>query len=121
MSAAIAAYSLELAVEWLEAGRALIWSQVVSLRTPLDELHAHDSRLAAELRDVQQQLQKSASSSLQQETDQFTRLDGLLTANAEVDNHRRSVIAYDRLLKQIRALPGFEGFLRPKTFETLIS
>ena len=51
-----------LAIDWLEAGRSLVWSQLQSLRAPLDELKYYHPELANSLNDVQQQLQCSALS-----------------------------------------------------------
>ena len=36
----------ETALEWLEQGRCLVWSQLNNLRAPLDDLFAHDPALA---------------------------------------------------------------------------
>ncbi|KAG8728637.1 hypothetical protein FRC12_021606, partial [Ceratobasidium sp. 428] len=47
--AAILASRYDLAVEWLEQGRCLVWSQMLQLRTPLDSLHASYPELANEL------------------------------------------------------------------------
>ncbi|EDR11970.1 uncharacterized protein LACBIDRAFT_232120 [Laccaria bicolor S238N-H82] len=41
----------ETAVEWLEQGRCLVWSQINNLRTPLGDLRDHDSVLADDFSD----------------------------------------------------------------------
>jgi hypothetical protein len=38
----------ELALEWLEQGRCLTWSQLNNLRTPLNALSAHDPEIACD-------------------------------------------------------------------------
>ncbi|KZV67443.1 hypothetical protein PENSPDRAFT_611424 [Peniophora sp. CONT] len=120
VSAAIAAGALTQAVEWLDAGRALIWAQVLSLRTPLDELRASRPDLADLLQSVQARLQSSASSAFALDRDTFGRFAGI-TVSSSADRHRKAVIEYDNLMKKIRASPGFENFLRPKTIESLIA
>ncbi|VDB96018.1 unnamed protein product [Peniophora sp. CBMAI 1063] len=118
VSVATAAGALMLAVEWLEAGRSLIWGQVLSLRTPLDDLNDSHPRLAASLRRVQQGLLSSARTSFAPETLTVSEIPGL-TTNHAVDAHRALAIEHDGLLKQIRTCPGFEGFLLPKSFDAL--
>ncbi|KZV73113.1 hypothetical protein PENSPDRAFT_319493 [Peniophora sp. CONT] len=119
VAAAIAAGSFEQAVEWLEAGRALIWSQVLSLRTPLDELQERQPTLAKSLRDVQVQLQHTAPSSFALTHDTFDAVVSL-TTNPQADRHRGLAIEYDALLKKIRACDGFEDFLRPERYSSLL-
>ncbi|VDC01492.1 unnamed protein product [Peniophora sp. CBMAI 1063] len=118
VSAAIAAAALTLAVEWLEAGRSLIWAQVLSLRTPLDELNESYPELAKSLRRVQQGLRSSARSSFAPEMMIVSDVPGLAT-NQAADAHRALAIEHDDLLKKIRACPGFQDFLRPKSFDAL--
>ncbi|VDC05863.1 unnamed protein product [Peniophora sp. CBMAI 1063] len=72
VAAAIDASALPQAVEWLEEGRSLIWSQVLSLL------------------DVQKKLQLSSAA----------------------DRHRRLILEYEQLVKEIRACAGFEDFMR---------
>ncbi|KZV62713.1 TPR-like protein [Peniophora sp. CONT] len=119
VSAAITFGSLKQAVEWLEAGRVLIWSQILALRTPLDELHDSYPTLADALRSVQRQLQSSAHSTFSQDIETSSNIPGIMYSSA-AENHRSIAIKYDKLMKEIRGCPGFECFLRPKKFDTLI-
>ncbi|KZV66251.1 TPR-like protein [Peniophora sp. CONT] len=119
VATAISVGSLKQAVEWLEAGRALVWSQILSLRTPLDELRYVHPVLAETLSDLQCQLRRSAHASFAPESITFRGVDGI-TTNSAADHHRTLVIEYDDLLKSIRLQPGFEDYLRPKKFEALI-
>ncbi|KAJ7465619.1 CHAT domain-containing protein [Mycena latifolia] len=48
-SAAIKAHEYSKAVEWLEQGRSVIWGQLLSLRTLVDDLQRLHPKLAAEL------------------------------------------------------------------------
>lgn len=52
--------ALEQAVELLEEGRAVFWSQALKLRTPLDDLRQVHPDLAQGLQDVSQALERSS-------------------------------------------------------------
>ena len=61
-AAAAAAFQFgkpEMALEWLEQGRCLVWNQLTSLRTPVDDLRAHDQNLAEELLGVSRALENA--------------------------------------------------------------
>ncbi|VDB83369.1 unnamed protein product [Peniophora sp. CBMAI 1063] len=119
VAAAISAGSPVQAIEWLEAGRSLIWSQVLSLRTPLDDLQGSHPKLAESLHEIQTRLQLSAHITFAANPKSLREVPGLAT-NAAADRHRELAIEFDSLLNQIRSLPGFKGFLRPKRLDTLI-
>ncbi|KZV62798.1 hypothetical protein PENSPDRAFT_641751 [Peniophora sp. CONT] len=119
VSAAIDAGALGQAIEWLEAGRTLIWSQVLSLRTPLDNLKRSHPELAEPLQEIQQQLQSSAHSSFLPEPYSFGGIAGV-TINARADRHRQLAIERAALLKKIRSCTGFEDFLLPKRLNLLV-
>ncbi|TEB25863.1 hypothetical protein FA13DRAFT_1777263 [Coprinellus micaceus] len=91
------------ALEWLEQGRCLVWSQQSQLRTPLDELEGHDQRLAKRVDSVSKQLQ-CAQSSVRQI---------FFSAEDEAENRLHLAREWDVLLTQVRTIPGFEAFLRP--------
>jgi hypothetical protein len=55
---AIQSNDFETAVELLEAGCTVFWSQVLQLCTPLDEIKAVSPPLAEKLRDISQALDK---------------------------------------------------------------
>ena len=50
-----------MALEWLEQGRCLIWSQLNNLRTPLDTLFAHDPEIAGDMLRVSRALENAGS------------------------------------------------------------
>ncbi|KZV68449.1 hypothetical protein PENSPDRAFT_609979 [Peniophora sp. CONT] len=99
--AAIASGALRQAVEWLEAGRTLIWAQILFLRTPLDDIGDHHPDLARSLFDIQSELQRSGST--------------------VTDRHLEIVAAYESLMNQIRHCTGCKNFLRPRKLAGLIS
>lgn len=60
-AAAITAGNASLAVKWLEQGRSVIWGQLLRLRSPVDELRAHDERLADDLEQVTKALEQTST------------------------------------------------------------
>ncbi|KZV63933.1 TPR-like protein [Peniophora sp. CONT] len=113
VSAAIGAGALRHAIEWFEAGRALIWSQTLALRMPQDELQGQHPELAKSLQEIQQGLWHSNYGSGGLESHGDGGVD-------DAARHRQLAIQYDSILKRIRGSPGFEDFLRPKRFEALV-
>ncbi|VDB91778.1 unnamed protein product [Peniophora sp. CBMAI 1063] len=134
VNAAVAAFvdsrSRYQAIEWMEIGRSLVWSQLLSLREPLDALKEKHPRLAEDLEKVSLALQNSTNESRptshrsygpdSQMHDTANTLHGadhtiwkdIVTATSE-DTHRTLAIQYDHLLKDVRAKEGFQNFLRP--------
>ncbi|KZV74263.1 TPR-like protein [Peniophora sp. CONT] len=120
--AAIHARAFPQALEWLEAGRAFVWSQLLSLRTPLDELEERHPELAHALKDIHQELRGSASYDFPHaHLERGNAHEIIHTVDTSVaDRHRQLVIQYERIVTDARSCAGFEGFLRPKKFEALI-
>ena len=52
VNAAIHFGQFNLALEWMEQGRSIVWGQMVQLRTPLDELRQHHPNEANELEKI---------------------------------------------------------------------
>ncbi|KAG8779157.1 hypothetical protein FRC12_024611 [Ceratobasidium sp. 428] len=114
--AAILENRYDLAVEWLEQGRCLLWGQMLQLRTPLNILHASHPELANELCHL---------SSLLEDTGGLTQ-DYRSSMHEEPlrnDAHTHSKLAdkRDKLIDKIRLKPGFDDFLRPPKASTIIS
>jgi hypothetical protein len=118
-----AAAALELghpdrAVEWLEQGRCLVWGQLHTLRTPLEDLEARDSALAHRLRVVAQRLDSAGSSRAESRVgvpfaEKVTLEDA---ARAQLDLAKE----WEELLTTTRALPGFSSFLQPSPCSNLL-
>ncbi|KAI0298390.1 CHAT domain-containing protein [Multifurca ochricompacta] len=114
----------ERAIETLERGRALLWSEMRGLRISLDQLLGADSPLAEKFAAINHELEAltmSGSPSGSKEmvysgaesregTDAFGRL---------VMKQRKLLEERDALISQIQELPGFEGFLKTSSFDTL--
>ena len=117
-------HQLEEAIEVLERGRAVLWSEMRHLRTSIDQLLSADPvlghKFAAVNRDLEQ-LTKSVPPSHKLSMDGGTA-DGLRA----VDPFGRLVLEQRgllneraKLISQIQALPGFDSFLTSPSFETL--
>jgi len=91
----------EYAVELLEFGRCLMWSQLSETRSDLTRLQAADPALAVRLEAVRAQLDPASAP--------------LLTAGGAGDLTRLAR-EWDELLQQARSLPGLANFLQPVPF-----
>ncbi|KAJ7466000.1 TPR-like protein [Mycena latifolia] len=115
-SAAIAANQLSTAVEWLEQGRSVVWGQILSLRTPVDDLRKSHPDLADELVSYSTRLEAAglkSSALLGTGTGPSQSLQAVAQDSHALADKR------DRLLKRIRRLAGFETFLLPKPITEL--
>ncbi|KAF6742242.1 CHAT domain-containing protein [Ephemerocybe angulata] len=105
------------ALEWLEQGRCLVWSQLNNLRTPLDDLQEHDGALAKKIADVSNRLPGAGSSRDSSSLDM--PLSQKISLEAEARAHMELAREWDELLKTARAIPGFESFLKPLSCSSL--
>ena len=115
---------LDKAIETLERGRGLLWSEMRGLRTSIDQLRAVDLPLAEKFASVNQDLEAltmSISPSVwmndvntddEESMDPFGRL---------VVKQRNLLDERNNLIMQIQALPGFERFMTALSFDTLRS
>ena len=117
---------VEEAVETLERGRALLWSEMRHLRTSIDQLLEADPVLGHKFAATNQELEeltKSVPPSHKLSVD-----DGAADNLRAVDGFSRLLLKQrgllkqrDELILQIQALPGFDNFLTPPSFDTLRS
>lgn len=114
---AIAAGEYTRAVEWLENGRTLIWSQVLQLRTPIDDLRRLHPELATSFHRVSQALQSAVTPSSQNSL--TTASINARRMDMQAESSHSYAAQYQKLITQIRGLEGFENFLRPKTMSQL--
>ena len=116
----------EEAVETLEQGRALLWSEMRSLRTPMARLIDEDSLLAKRFAEISQELQTMAISvtpSGRPETE-----DGIARGGDGMDPFGRLVIKRQKLVEersvlisQIQGQPGSQDILVAPSFSALRS
>lgn len=105
------------AVEWLEQGRCLVWSQLNNLRTSFDILQEHNAELAEQLADVSKRLESAASS---QATYSTIGMAERILAHDAVRSHLNLAREWDNLLLTVRSIPGFESFLQPSPCSILL-
>ncbi|PVF90903.1 hypothetical protein CPB86DRAFT_504319 [Serendipita vermifera] len=113
-SAAISAEEYEKALEWLEQGRSIVWTQILQLRTPVDQLREVDPELADRLLRVSRLLDHGP-----QPTD-FSGRETLYT-EAEGRRYRALAIEWESIINQVRSLPDFKDFLRPPHLSQLMN
>ncbi|VDC02438.1 unnamed protein product [Peniophora sp. CBMAI 1063] len=138
VSAFIQSRSMYQAIEWMEAGRSLVWSQMSSLSMPLDDILPNEQpALASRLQGVlgklrlsgdlhHERLYKSQSpDDLQQASHGNEVAHEASVASeeytAEADRHRRLVVEYESTLKAIRSCPGFGNYMRPPEIKSLMA
>ncbi|KAH9055408.1 hypothetical protein EDB87DRAFT_1579876 [Lactarius vividus] len=116
----------EEAVETLEQGRALLWSEMRGLRTPMVQLIEEDLPLAKRFADINQELEALTTSVTPSGRPEMG--DGVGEGSDGMDPFGRLVIKRqklmeerDALISQIRGRPGLEGFLKTPSFTSLRS
>ncbi|KAG9096211.1 hypothetical protein FRC06_008904 [Ceratobasidium sp. 370] len=101
-----------LALQLLEQGRSVVWGQILKLRTPVDDLREVNTALADRLEEVALAIDHIG-----------TRLDrdGITSSYDEaVQTHHRLAEEWDELVERARKTLGFEKFLKPLEFTTLL-
>ena len=110
-------------VETLEQGRALLWSEMRGLRTPVTQLD-EDSPLARRFSEINQELEAftmSVTPSGRPEIEDGVAQDGTDPFGQLVIKRKKLVEERDVLISQIQSQPGMEGFMRAPSFTTLRS
>ncbi|KAG1809494.1 TPR-like protein [Suillus variegatus] len=113
-SCALRSGDVRRAVELLEQGRTIIWTQMARLRTPLDSLQScgdHAVTLMKKFRDLSSLLDKPPASHLED----TRRVD----VEAEETRYRRLVEDWNGTVEEIRKIEGFSRFLLPPLFSDL--
>ncbi|KAI0250825.1 TPR-like protein [Lactifluus subvellereus] len=126
-SYAIESRAYEEAIEMLEQGRALLWSGMRSLRTPLEHLREVDKSLADEFTEISQALEAIITTTHVRDfvqTSAGTDDDDVAigrkdTFARDLTEKRRLSEELDKVVLRIQALPGFEDFWRPVPFRHL--
>ncbi|KAH9162890.1 CHAT domain-containing protein [Lactarius sanguifluus] len=116
----------EEAVETLEQGRALLWSEMRGLRTPMVQLIEEDPPLAKRFTDINQELEALTTSITPSGRPEMgdgvgQGSDGMDPFGRLVVKQRKLVEERDALISEIRGGPGLEGFLKAPSFSTLRS
>ncbi|KAH9970656.1 CHAT domain-containing protein [Russula compacta] len=115
---------LKRAIETLERGRGLLWSEMRGLHTSIDKLRTVNLPLAKKFAAVNRDLEAltiSGSPAIGMEGGQVSGREGMDPVGCLVVKQRKLVEERDMLISQIRAQPGFDTFLIPPSFDTLRS
>ncbi|KAL5525289.1 hypothetical protein ACEPAF_9159 [Sanghuangporus sanghuang] len=129
-SYAIEKGDLARAIELLEQGRALLWSQMRGFRSPLERLSEADSALAVRLGNCSHALEALSTSSEPRSaiSDVIGGSNGIhaysgLQNQQSIDQMlvqvRQLSQEQEELIKEVRRIPGFEDFLQASPFEVL--
>ncbi|KAI0032115.1 CHAT domain-containing protein [Vararia minispora EC-137] len=113
---------LELAIEWLETGRSVLWADYSQLRPPVDGLRSQHPEVADRLERAAATLERrgwtSGPRTGQLDPDDQSSLP--FGASVADEAMQYSLAAeYEKVLEEVRALEGFQNFLRPKRFADL--
>ena len=115
---------LEQAVETLEQGRGLLWSEMRGLRMSIHQLRLVNLPLAKRFSAINNDLEAlttSSSAGIWQNEGQVDN-DELMDPFGRLVIKQRALVAErDTLIFQIQSLPGFETFLTTPSFDTLRS
>jgi len=112
---------LQKAVETLERGRALIWSEMRGLRSSIDQLQTSDPDLADRFSAINQDLEELTLTLPQINYSDVGGggLEGMGPFGRLIVRQQGLLDDRDRLISQIRARKGLESFLKPLSFDDL--
>ena len=114
---AIRSGKFDQAVEMLEEGRSIVWSQVLQLRTPLDDLRQVNPELAQQLQDLSRDLEQTSLRQVSRNVRDTEQ--GMMAIEAEATRFRQLHETRLETLGRVRALEGFEKFLLPQGLASL--
>jgi len=114
---------LQSAVETLERGRALIWSEMRGLRSSIDQLRASHPESADKLAAINQDIEVLTLTPAQNNYGDCEEegVEGMDPFGRLVVRQQGLLDDRDKLISQIRARKGLESFLKPPTFDNLRS
>ena len=112
---------LQEAMETLERGRVLLWSEMRGLRTSIDHVRMADPHLADELTAINRDLEiLTFSSSPNNDADRGdSEPEGMDPFGHFVVRRQRLLHDREKVISRIQALPGLDTFLKPPSFDTL--
>ncbi|KAH8978832.1 CHAT domain-containing protein [Lactarius akahatsu] len=117
----------EQAIEVLEQGRSLLWSEMRGFRTSIDQLRKANQEFADKLVEIDQQLEDLTTTTLKDQIGGFGKFPGVSFRDGKFEDglgrihkQQRDLLKLrDALISQIRKLPGFETFLGTPRFDTV--
>ncbi|CAE6486870.1 unnamed protein product [Rhizoctonia solani] len=110
----------DLALEWLEQARSVVWNQSLQLQNPLDDLHLAHPELADNIRSIAKELHSATIE--RNDGVSYVTPPGAHTPTLEeaTQRHRRLAEQYELSISKVRQLAGFENFLLPSTASKLL-
>ncbi|KAF8155885.1 CHAT domain-containing protein [Crassisporium funariophilum] len=128
-SNAIESGNLEIAVQLLEHGRAIMWSRLRGYRHPLDRLREINESLAKEFETLSLQLENHSTTIANRDSDtnhpspaEYVDPYGLfISSDTTVQVHQQLLLLekWNDIVTKIRSLDGFREFLQPIPFSSL--
>ena len=115
---AITSGQYEKAVELLEAGRAIFWSQALTLCTPMAVVLEVAPDLGDKLRHISIVLEQGSLRDVSRSL--FDTPQKVVSMEKEESNFRHLNNEWLATLEQVRQLEGFQDFLRPSQLSTLL-
>jgi tetratricopeptide (TPR) repeat protein len=105
-AAAISHEEYDKALEWLEQGRSIVWTQILQLRTPMDHLRDVKPNFAERLVQISRVLDQGL---------ELGPSPGRSTQPTEEQGQQYRALTREResIIQQVRSLPNFENFLKP--------
>ena len=119
-AAAVIAGDPDRAVELLEAGRSMLWTQASNVRQDLTAVHVRAPHLAAVL-EASRAVLNAVPNRLERGPDTVGKVDQIQAADQEMlEQRRRAASDWDAAVEQIRqSIEGLEHFLQPIPFTDL--
>ena len=119
-------HQLRKAIETLERGRALIWSELRDLHTSVQHVAGVDSQLADRFTEINSNLEKLTVSPLPKRSigvygDETEDCEGADPYGHVLMKQRKLLEERDHIVSQIRSMPGLQNFLMTPSFDTLRS
>ena len=111
---------VDLAVEWLEQSRCLLWNQLNQPHISIHNLCVRNSSLADHFITVATALQSYGTHSISSIPSSYASVEGI-HFQYNTQNHTLPTTEYRQLLEEIRAFPDFHNFLRPPKATNLFS
>ncbi|KAJ7082497.1 CHAT domain-containing protein [Mycena epipterygia] len=107
------------AVELLEAGRSVFWSQALQLHASLDDLEAAHPKLAERIRNISKKLEVGSHRAVASiRTLPAVHKDHMMLDKDDA-HYRKLNTEWVEVLDEVRQQPGFQRFLRPKLMNEL--
>ncbi|KAJ6459841.1 CHAT domain-containing protein [Mycena sanguinolenta] len=118
---AIRLNKLPLAIEFLESGRSVFWSQTLQLRTSLHDLYRAHPEMAQKCSEIMNKLKHGSHREVSLNGRLPAHVEQHIGFDAEAKNYRKLNDDWLQILHDIRQLDGFQHFLVPKRFTELVA